>query len=301
MPTEPARRRFARLAWTTLAFTVAVILWGAYVRASGSGAGCGDHWPLCDGQVLPRLDSAERIVELTHRLTSGLLGLMVAGLALLAFRTFPRGHAARRWAAATGVLTIVEALLGAGLVVFEQVAYNASIGRAYWMAAHLVNTLLLLYALVRTVHAAENGRMPRWRASGAAGWAVALLGALVVVGMSGAVAALGDTLVLGGGHDPETNPVVGTLVGLRIYHPIFAVSGAALGLFVAWRVVRTMPRTTAAVLAQTLGALLLVQLAVGVTNVALLAPVWLQIVHLLVTDAIWIVAVLMAVEAASEG
>ena len=297
---EPTRRRFARLAWATLAFTVVVILWGAYVRASGSGAGCGDHWPLCDGQVLPRLDSAERIVELTHRLTSGLLGLMVAALALLAFRTFPRGHAARRWAAATGVLTIVEALLGAGLVVFEQVAYNASIGRAYWMAAHLVNTLLLLYALVRTVHAAENGRTPRWN-TGTARWAAALLAALAVVGMSGAVAALGDTLVLGGGHDPETNPVVGTLVGLRIYHPIFAVAGAALGLFVAWRIRRAQPRTTAAALASTLTALLLVQLAVGVTNVALLAPVWMQIVHLLVTDAIWIVAVLMAVETAAEG
>lgn len=297
---EPTRRRFARLAWATLAFTVVVILWGAYVRASGSGAGCGDHWPLCDGQVLPRLDSAERIVELTHRLTSGLLGLMVAALALLAFRTFPRGHAARRWAATTGVLTIVEALLGAGLVVFEQVAYNASIGRAYWMAAHLVNTLLLLYALVRTVHAAENGRTPRWN-TGTARWAAALLAALAVVGMSGAVAALGDTLVLGGGHDPETNPVVGTLVGLRIYHPIFAVAGAALGLFVAWRIRRAQPRTTAAALASALTALLLVQLAVGVTNVALLAPVWMQIVHLLVTDAIWIVAVLMAVETAAEG
>lgn len=300
MPTEPARRRFARLAWATLAFTVVVILWGAYVRASGAGAGCGDHWPLCDGQVLPRLDSAERIIELTHRLTSGLLGLMVAGLALLAFRTFPRGHAARRWAAATGVLTIVEALLGAGLVLFEQVAYNVSIGRAYWMAAHLVNTLLLLYALVRTVHAAENGRTPRWRSSVAGRWAAALLAALVVVGMSGAVAALGDTLVFGGGHDPETNPVVATLVGLRIYHPILAVAGAALGLFVAWRIRTTLPRTTAAALAQTLGALLLVQLAVGVTNVALLAPVWMQIVHLLVTDAIWIVAVLLAVETTAE-
>ena len=202
---ESTRRRFARLAWAILAYTVVVILWGAYVRASGSGAGCGDHWPLCDGQVLPRLDSAERIIELAHRLTSGLLGLAVLAQAAWALRAFPRGHGVRRWAVAAAVLTVVEGLLGAGLVVFEQVAYNASIGRAYWMGAHLANTLLLLYALVRTVHAAENGRTPRWRAGGPTTvWTLGTLAALVVVGASGAVAALGDTLVLGGGLDPNT-------------------------------------------------------------------------------------------------
>ena len=115
------------------------------------------------------------------------------------------------------------------------------------MAAHLVNTLVLLYALVRTGHAAENGRMPRWRASGATGrWAMALLAALVVVGASGAVTALGDTLVLGGGLDPETNAVVATLVGLRLYHPLLAVAGAVVGLLAAGHVVQRMPRATAA-------------------------------------------------------
>ncbi len=64
------------LSWAALAYNVLVILWGAYVRISGSGAGCGAHWPLCDGQVIPRSFTLERVVEFSHRGSSGVSGLL---------------------------------------------------------------------------------------------------------------------------------------------------------------------------------------------------------------------------------
>ncbi len=45
---------FSRYAWGVLLWNVLVALWGAYVRATGSGAGCGSHWPTCNGEILPR-------------------------------------------------------------------------------------------------------------------------------------------------------------------------------------------------------------------------------------------------------
>jgi heme A synthase len=291
-------RGFRRLAWGVLAYTVLVILWGGYVRASGSGAGCGAHWPLCNGEVVPRSPTAATLVELAHRVTSGLALPLVLVLLAAAWRAFPPGSPVRKGAAFAVVFMATEAAVGAGLVLFEQVAYNASVGRAYWMAAHLLNTFLLLGALALTAHAAGGGAAPRLRGSGRRGALVAsaLLG-LLVLGASGAVTALGDTLALGGGLDPAEVPAVATLVGLRLYHPLLAC--LVVGLFAAavYAVRRHDPGGPAPSLGLVTLALLLVQLGVGLVNVALRAPIPLQLVHLLLTDLIWIGAVLFAAEA----
>src|SRR5262249_41187531 len=70
----------ARFAWFVVAYNIAVILWGAYVRATGSGAGCGSHWPLCNGQVLPSAAQTQTLIEFTHRVTSGLSLVLMAVL-----------------------------------------------------------------------------------------------------------------------------------------------------------------------------------------------------------------------------
>src|SRR5262249_21494275 len=114
--------RYATYAWATLAAILGVILWGAFVRATGSGAGCGSHWPLCNGEVVPRSPTAATLIELGHRVTSGLAALLVVGLVAGAWRAFPRGHAVRRCALAALVLMVLEALIGAGLVLLEHVA-----------------------------------------------------------------------------------------------------------------------------------------------------------------------------------
>ena len=85
----------ARFAWGVLAINIVVILWGAFVRASGSGAGCGSHWPLCNGEVVPVAVQVQTVIEFTHRVTSGTAFLLVIGLLVWARRAFPVGHQVR--------------------------------------------------------------------------------------------------------------------------------------------------------------------------------------------------------------
>src|SRR5690242_11236117 len=126
-----------RLTWGALLFNLFVIVWGAYVRASGSGAGCGSHWPLCNGEVLPRPHSTEMVVEFTHRITSGVCLLLAVAIAWIGKRDYPRGSLARRGSMAVLILTLMEALLGASLVLLGHVAKDQSLGRVISIALHL--------------------------------------------------------------------------------------------------------------------------------------------------------------------
>jgi len=299
--------RLAPLAWTTLAWNLAVILWGAFVRATGSGAGCGAHWPLCNGEVVPRAAEAATLIEFTHRATSGVALVLVFALAIRVFRNRPRGHAARRAATASVVLILTEALVGAGLVLFELVAENESVARALFMAVHLVNTFLLLAALTLTARFADEpepggaapGDRPRNDQPAGPGWTItATLLALILVGTSGAVAALGDTLYpaesLRAGLAQDLSPTASVLVRLRVLHPVLALLGALAVWAATARALRTTPSERARRWAWTAAGLTLAQVGAGVLNVALLAPVWMQLLHLLLADLLWIALVLLA-------
>src|SRR5204862_2968928 len=111
-----------RYAWGVLGYNLAVILWGAYVRASGSGAGCGSHWPLCNGAIVQPSPTTATLIEYSHRLSSGLALVAVVALAVWTYRATTLGHQARLGAAASVVLMLTEAALGAGLVLFRLVA-----------------------------------------------------------------------------------------------------------------------------------------------------------------------------------
>ena len=167
-----SRRNFTRFVWVTLGLLILVILWGAFVRATGSGAGCGSHWPLCNGVVLPREARVDTMIEFFHRITSALSGLFVLAMVVWAFRLFPKGHIVRKGAVLSLFFIITESLLGAGLVLFEWVAHNASVGRAISMALHLVNTFLLLGAVTLTAWWAGGGQPLRLRGQGTVGWLV---------------------------------------------------------------------------------------------------------------------------------
>src|SRR5688572_10948635 len=161
MPSVSAgQRSFSRFATVLLGYLLLVIVFGAWVRITGSGAGCGDHWPTCQGVVLPRSPSQATLIEYTHRITSGLLGMLTLLLPLWAFRSFPRGHAARRWSVYTLLLTGVEAAIGAGLVKAQLVADDASVARAVVVALHLVNTLLLTACAALTVASSGQPEQP---------------------------------------------------------------------------------------------------------------------------------------------
>lgn len=286
--------RFAKFAWLVLGYNLLVILWGAFVRATGSGAGCGSHWPTCNGEIIPRAASVDTLIEFTHRVTSGIAFLLVLAMLIWALRAYPRGHIVRFGAIFSLIFMVVESLLGAGLVLFERVATDVSYARAVWMAAHLLNTFILLMWITLTAWWASGGARFPLRGQGWTG--LATLGALVlmaVIGMSGAVTALGDTLLhLNVIH---TNPIVGeTLLALRVYHPTLAVGIALYMIVVLTRLMLDRPSPTAFRLGVGFNLLYVAQLGLGLLNVWLKAPVWMQLVHLLVSDILWIMLVVFS-------
>ncbi len=297
--TVASLRAFRRYAWFVLGLCVGVVLWGAYVRATGSGAGCGGHWPLCNGEVLPRSASTATLIEFTHRLTSGLVFVTVAVLQFWAFRSFPRRHPVRRAATLSMIFMVSEALLGAGLVVFGLVGENDSMARAWMMAFHLINTFLLLASLCLAAWWASGNPAPgrhalTWRALPIA----ALLAGLLTLGISGAVAALGDTLFpaasLSEAFSKDFSSQSHLLLQLRVYHPLVAFLVATLLLAALHMVYRNPFGESVRKLGLLTLAILLVQLGLGITNLLLMAPVWLQILHLAAADLLWIVAVLFS-------
>ena len=228
--------RLARFAWAVLLGNVVVILWGAFVRATGSGAGCGGHWPTCNGEILPRPRSIETVVEFTHRTTSGLSGLLVLVQLVWAFVAFPKGHPARAGAVASMILMLNEGAVGAALVLLEHVAYDRSVARAAWTSLHLTNTFLLVAAMTCTAYWGSGGRAPRRAGQEVVGalLAVGTLG-LLITAVSGAVTALGDTLFpptsLAAGFAQDFTPGMHLFVRLRGIHPILAAStGAAIAM-----------------------------------------------------------------------
>lgn len=294
--------RFARYAWGVLGLNLLVVLWGAFVRATGSGAGCGRHWPLCNGEVVPRSAQLETVIELTHRLTSGLALVAVAVMLVWAFRAYPSGHAVRLGATLSLVFIVVEALLGAGLVLLELVAMNESVARAWWMVAHLLNTFILVAVLALTAWWASGGRPVRLRGAGTVGWAMAAaLVAFLAVGATGAIAALGDTLFpaesLAQGVRDSFSPDSHPLIRLRKLHPILAIAAGAVAVLASRFVARRRPSAATRRAAATVTALYALQITAGAVNVVLLAPIWLQLLHLLLADLLWIALVLLGASA----
>lgn len=294
--------RFAVYAWGVVAYNLFVILWGAYVRASGSGAGCGSHWPLCNGEVLPQSPQVATLIELTHRLTSGLSLLLIIGLMVWAYRAFPKKHPVRLGALLSLIFILTEALIGAGLVLFELVADNASIARAMFMSVHLINTFTLLAFLVLTAWWASGGQPVRLRGQGIITWlfALALTGTLVLA-VSGAVAALGDTLFpsnsLAEGLNQDFSPTAHLLIRLRLLHPVLALTVGVAVVLIAGVASFLRPGRWVRRWTWLVTGLVVAQLGAGLLNVALLAPIWLQLVHLLLADLLWFALVLLMASA----
>jgi cytochrome c oxidase assembly protein subunit 15 len=298
-------RPFARFAWALLVYDIGTTAWGAYVRATGSGAGCGRHWPLCNGEVVPRAARIETAIELSHRVSSGVALGLTAGLFVWSLRAYPRGHTVRRGAGAAAAFMGAEALIGAALVLFELVARDASAKRALSVSLHLVNTFFLIASTALTAWWASGGAPVRIRGRGAVAWTAGLpLVAMLFVGSSGAVTALGDTLFpsasVAAGLAQDFAPNAHLFVRVRALHPLFAVLAAALVVTTAG-ITRTLrPTRPVRVLTSLATALVVTQVAAGLLDIVTLAPVWLQLVHLVLADAVWLALVLTAAAALAE-
>jgi cytochrome c oxidase assembly protein subunit 15 len=293
-----------RFAWYVLVYSIAVISWGAVVRATGSGAGCGDHWPLCNGTVMQHSARMDTMIEFAHRITSGFSFFFVVGLAAWTFAATARGHLARWFAAASVVFVLLEAILGALLVKLGLTAQSQSPLRAPYLVLHLANTLLLLAALTLTAHflGRQSGFLRREIRVTAPAGAILCIVALLIVGVTGSLAALGDTLFpassLGSALSADFSATSGWLVRWRWTHPMVAI---AAGAFLVWLAVRALRRPTNDAghwdnrgLAVLVLVLLAAQLVLGVLDVVLLAPVGLQIAHLLGADLLWAALVVLA-------
>src|SRR3954447_18484680 len=279
MTSAGGRKWFATFAWALLAFNIPVILWGAYVRVSFSGDGCGAHWPFCAGQVIPQHMAAPMVIEFTHRMMTTVDTIGTVVLCVWAFRLYPKGHGVRRYAVLSLAFLLLEALLGAGLVLFRYVAHDQSAGRAIYLSAHLTNTLLLLGAFTTTAWLAGTGmsstpwRRVRGRFQGA-------LAASVVVSITGAIAALGDTLFpsasVTAGLQQDFSSASSTLVRLRMFHPIVALAGAAVLLWAATSLLKREEDSPSRKAGIRVIVLVLAQILAGLVNIALLAPLTMQ-------------------------
>ena len=289
---EPRHPAFARFAWGVVAYNLAVVLWGAFVRATGSGAGCGNHWPLCNGEVTPQSPNVHTLIEFTHRAMTGLDTPLIAILLIWAFRAFPRRHPVRLAATLSGVFLVTEALLGALLVKLQHVARNAD---AYTLSTHLVNTLTLLACLTLTAWWGMGKPVPRLHRRAA--WLAAIsLAAVLVLSITGAISALGDTLFpapsLAAGLAQDFDPASSILLRLRGLHPLLAAAVAMWLSFYAIGRLRSAKSTAVGVIT-----LVGIQLIAGMVNFLLRAPIWMQLVHLLIADLLWISLVVLCAAA----
>lgn len=299
-------RKFARFARIVLGYNLFVILWGAFVRASGSGAGCGDHWPLCDGALIPATPALATLIELFHRATSGVALVLVLLLFIRARKTLAAGHPARRAAAVSLVLITIEALIGAAIVLASLFGDNASLARAVTVGAHFVNTLILLGALSLTIWFAHRPQplqiapftgTSALMLAGIAGW--------LVLGASGAVGALSRTLYpsteLATALAKEFSPDAPLLLRLRTLHPLIAGIMGVFMSYLAVRVNREVHTRQTRQLAISIVAIFFAQCLLGMLNVLMVVPTpALQLSHLLLMDALWIAYVALCCMALSQ-
>lgn len=305
MNTELKLTRFARYAWFVLAYNLLVIIWGVFLRASKSGDGCGQHWLTCHGEVIPSAPELKTVIEFSHRITSALDGLIVIGLLVWAFRLWKRDKSSKnnlvlKMAIGSFLFVLVEGALGAGLVLTGNTAENLTAARPFWMAGHLITTLVLLAFLSLTAWFASGGKPFNFKAKPQI---LLLLGSAVfgilLIGMSGSVAALSSMIfpseTLSEGIAKDFSATSNILLRLRVSHPILSVSVGVYLIFLAgWIKNKFTEFSQITRWANFLSVLVLVQFASGAITLLTLAPIVMQIVHLFLADTVWISFVLMS-------
>ena len=311
MNTETKLSGFAKYAWFVLAYNVVVILWGVFLRASKSGDGCGQHWLTCHGEVVPSAPELKTVIEFSHRITSALDGFIVIGLLVWAILRWKSGKTetdARVLKMAIGsfLFVIVEGLLGAGLVLTGNTAENLTAARPFWMAGHLITTLVLLTFLTLTAWFASGGKPFNFKTEAKVKLFL-LLGALgfLLVGMSGSVAALSNMIfpseTLTEGITKDFSATSNVLLRLRVSHPILSILTSVYLIFLAgWLRKKAENNEAVTRWSNVLSVLILTQIAFGAVTLLTLAPILMQLGHLFLADAVWISFVLLTASFLAE-
>lgn len=295
-------KRLAKFTIGVTAWTILVIVWGAVTRLTFSGDGCGVHWPLCNGALVPFGQPNEAWIEWFHRLTSGLVGPMVLAVIVWCYRASAKGSPLRWAGLATLFFTLTEGWVGRKLVLKELVAGNASVERAIWGGIHMVNTFMLLASLTMVIWFASGRPAPKLRAQNSVAWAL-LLGLLGITAMSvtGAVSALAgmvsETTSIAQGIRQDLNPDSHFLVRMRWIHPLISTSVGLLLIAITNYVRKVRPSEDLDRLGKIVVGLFLGQMVLGAVNLILLRPMSLTLIHLVLADALWIAFLFTASQA----
>ncbi len=304
MSENSKQKTFLKYAWFVFGFNVLVILWGVFLRASHSGDGCGEHWLTCHGEIIPSAPQLKTVIEFSHRLMSGLDFFVTLAMAVLAWRWFEKGNNIRKFAVASFGLIIVEALIGAGLVLTGNTAGADTPTRPFWTMGHLVTTFILLAVLSLTIYYAKGGRNISLKTTrkNQILLGVGLFG-ILFVGLSGSLAALSNMLFpsesLAEGIAKDFSSASHILLRLRISHPLLSILTTIYLFFLATWISKISNEATK-VWAGRLTFLLFVQLIFGGLTLVMLAPILMQIGHLLLADAVWICFIMMSANYLSE-
>lgn len=281
--------------WGLILYTLLIIAWGAWVRISGSGDGCGDHWPLCHGAAVPLGAEWRTWIEVSHRYSTALFGILVLAQVALINKIMPAGHPARRWVWFTLLFTITEALIGRFLVKQGLVNDSKSLYRLIAMPLHLLNTSLLLCFEVIAAESIRFGEMNSrsylrlWRPPG-----IILSFALVALLTSGAIAALGSHLMpsqsLLEGVQNDLHPDAHLAVRLRALHPLLGLLiPMGLWLFINYSF-NSSSNPDAVTARKHLHWGLGITVLIGILTLGLLSPTWLKLAHLTAANLLIILA-----------
>jgi protoheme IX farnesyltransferase len=299
----PSNQGFATFAWITLIYNFLVVGYGVFLRAAGLGDGCGSNWPLCTGEKNPVKGQFATFVELSHRLSTTLVGLLAIIMVVWAIRHFEKGHPVKKFAGLFLGLTIFEGLIGAYLVKRGLVTDKDTVERAFVMGIHVLSTFVMLGSIACAALSASGIRPIRLKGQGVAGW---LLGfgfvGMALLGVSGAISAFGNQVRPdAGGLQERLAPAAFWASKLAVAHPI---GSATVGLYLVLMlglIQHLRPDQFVKNAARLVGISLAVQFVVGLANILLNAPIPLQMIHLVLADMNWVSLTVLALAAFGVG
>lgn len=302
--------RFAKFSLFALAFNLLVILWGVFLRASKSGDGCGQFWLTCNGELIPSAPQFKTVIEFTHRMTTAVDGIVMLILIVWAFSAWyrRRTHDSRlvlAMAAGSFIFVLTEAAVGAGLVLTGNTAVAVTETRPLWAMGHLVNTFILLAFLTLTFWFASGEWRPGWPEPKMALLLVGGAVLLLLVGMSGSLAALSNMLFpsqsIAEGISKDFSAGSNLILRLRLSHPILSImAGVYLFFLAGWIRSREPSESLTATAARAVSVLVVAQVIFGAATLLTLGPIVMQLGHLLLADLLWIAFVLLIAAAVSE-
>ena len=282
------------ISYTKLGIVLSIlsILAGAFVRATGSGDGCGSTWPTCKGKIIPQLSDTSEIIEFSHRSISGIL-LIVTLIIFTKSRNTSKGSTIRTTVNFLTFFVVFEAAIGAVIVLYEWVGLNSSLPRIVAVPIHLVNTfgLLACYAILYKVLLNNFKNIKQlWDRRFVF---VAFL--FLLSGATGSITALADVLFPSAsfyeGLMEDFDRTSELLTRLRILHPIVA-TGLSVALIIESRKIQKDYKIDV----KFLQLLVIVAVTLGVLNVLSNIVLLLSIFHLAIADLLWITYIYVSMD-----